>query len=84
MFALWLAPLALASELSLSGKVVAINRDHISDQYFIKVQGLSLQLKSPKGEVYQCLRKGLNSQNVLTFTFDPQTLKISDCQDLSV
>jgi hypothetical protein len=81
MFSLLLAPLALAGELTLSGKVVALHRDSISEDFFVKVQGMSMELKSPAGEVYQCLRKGLNSQNILIFTFDPKTLKISECQD---
>lgn len=80
MMALFLAPLALAGELSFAGKVIAIHRDRLSDFYFVKMQGMSMTLKSPPGETYTCLRHGLNSQDVLNFTFDPQTLKISDCR----
>ena len=80
MMALWLAPLALAGELSLSGRVVAIHRDRLSDFYFVKMQGMSLELKSPPGEVYKCLRQGLNSQDILYFTFDPKTFQVSECR----
>lgn len=80
MMALWLAPLALAGELSLSGRVLAVHRDRLSDFYFIKMQGMTLELQSPPGEIYQCLRQGLNTQELLKFTFDAKTLRISECQ----
>lgn len=84
MISLWLASLAVAGELSLSGRVIAIHRDNLSDFYFIKLQGLSLTLKSPPGEIYRCLRQGLNSQELLNFSFDPQSLKVSECQRQSL
>lgn len=84
MMALLLAPLALAGELSLTGRVIAVHRDRLSDFYFIKMQGMSMALQSPPGDVYQCLRQGLNTQELLKFTFDPKTLKISECQPQSL
>ena len=75
-----LASLAFAGELSLSGRVVAINRDSIAGGYFIKFQGMSLSLKAQPGEAYQCLRQGLNSQEILVFSFNPKTMQVSECQ----
>lgn len=80
MMALLLAPLALAGELSLSGRVLAVHRDRLSDFYFIKIQGMSMELKSPPGDIYQCLRQALNTQEVLNFSFDSSTLNITVCQ----
>lgn len=75
-----LASLAFAGELSLSGRVVAVNRDALADGYFIKFQGMSLNFKAQPGEVYQCLRQGLNSQEILVFSFNPKTMQVSECQ----
>lgn len=82
--ALWLLSWALAGDLSFSGRVTALHRDRLSDGYFVKIQGMSLQLKSPPGDIYQCLRQALNSQDVVIFSFNADTQKIGECRFTSL
>lgn len=75
---------AMAAELSFSGRVTALHRDRLSDSYFVKIQGMSLQLKSPPGEIFQCFRKALNSQEMIAFSFESASQKVTDCRTISL
>ena len=83
LFVKWVLSLAMAADLSLTGKVVSLQKDPASEGFLVKFQGMTVTLQVPRGPNYQCLRQGLNSQQSLLFSFDARSLKVQSCEPQS-
>ena len=73
---------AFAADLSFSGKVLSLQKDTVSDVFKVKIQGISSELTVVRGPNYKCLREGLNSQDVLLYSFDSRSMRIQSCEVL--
>ena len=69
-----------ASEISLSGVVVSLQKDPATQGFLVKFQGMDLPLQVARGPSYLCLRKSLNSQATIFFSFDAKSAKIQSCE----
>lgn len=79
---IWLLSLSLHSQAALKfqGKVLSLAIDESRENYVVTFDSLASYYKVRKGPVFNCLENSLKNSKLVTFSFDPKTLKILSCQ----